>query len=260
MLPLIYVGRVSIPSYGLCMATGIIVAFVAAFFRLKRRGGSFDSLLLIASAALALGLFCAKVSYYLFSYGVDRLFSELASGDFSGLRDAGLVYYGGLIGGVIGACVAVKASRVDFCDVSNAIVPCIPLGHAFGRIGCLLTGCCYGLHYNGAFAVHSAFVNQAETLFPIQAVESLLNMLLFVALLFYTRTKRNGVITLSVYLIAYSLIRFILEFFRGDLIRGIYWGFSTSQWISVLLIATAAVIIAFSRRNRFNLFTRAFKP
>ena len=243
MLPLIYIGSISIPSYGVCMAVGIIVACIVAHFRIKARGGTIDSLLLVAAVALAIGLCCAKISYYIFSYDIGRLISEVASGDFSGFSDAGLVYYGGLIGGIVGAYIAIKTSNYDFDDYVNAIVPCVPLGHAFGRVGCMLAGCCYGLHYNGVLAIHSAYIDPSETLFPIQAVESFLNIILFAVLILFAKKKRNGMITLSVYLILYSIMRFILEFFRGDLIRGVYWGFSTSQWISALLLIISVVVI-----------------
>lgn len=254
MLPLIYIGSISIPSYGICMATGIVVACVMAYIRLKHRGGSFDSLLLVVAVALAIGLCCAKISYYLFSYGIDRLFSEIASGDFTGFSDSGLVYYGGLIGGIIGAYIAIRVAKYDFNVYVNAIVPCIPLGHAFGRIGCLLAGCCYGLHYDGVCAIHSVYVDPTETLFPIQAVESLVNIALFIILLIYTQKERKGIITLSLYLVLYSIVRFVLEFFRGDLIRGIYLGVSTSQWISALLVIISVFVIVLDRQNKLQSF------
>ena len=252
MLPLIHIGSFSIPSYGICMTIGIVVAFTVAYFRLKRRGGSFDSLLHVAAVALAFGLCCAKLSYYIFSYGICRLIFEVMSGDFSGFTDAGLVYYGGLIGGIIGAYIAIKTAKYNFHDYVNAMIPCVSLGHAFGRVGCMLAGCCYGLHYSGVFAIHSAYVDPSETLFPIQAVESLLNIIIYIVLVLFTKKQRIGIITLSVYLILYSVIRFILEFFRGDHIRGIYWGISTSQWISSLLIIFSVIVIAWFRKTSSN--------
>ena len=251
MLPYIDIGFLSVPSYGVCMAAGIIVACLIAYFRLRSRGGNFDSLLLVVAAAVLVGLCCAKIFYYIFSYGLGRLISEALSGDFSGFTDSGIVYYGGLIGGIIGAFAAIKANHCDLDAFLNAIVPCVPLGHAIGRIGCLLGGCCYGVPYDGPLAIHSVYLDPMDTRFPIQAVESLLNIVIFFVLLIYTRKKRNGMVTLSVYLILYSIVRFILEFFRGDLIRGVYWGFSTSQWISALLIIVSAAVIILTRQGRF---------
>ena len=238
MLPYLYIGPFTIPSYGFCMSVGIIVACLVALYRLKARGGNFDSLLMVTAVAFAIGLCCAKIAYYIFSYGVGRLFSELKNGNFSGFSDAGLVFYGGLIGGIIGALLAIKLNRYDFDIHVNAITPCIPLGHAFGRIGCLLAGCCYGMPYDGCLAVHSAFVDSQQTIFPIQLIESVCNIALFVILILYTKKPKKGLQTLSLYLASYSIIRFVIEFFRGDLIRGIYMGLSASQWISVLIILT----------------------
>ncbi len=249
MLPQINIGSLVIPSYGICMDTGIVIAFLVSYYRLRARGGSVDSLLMIAAVAMAVGLILAKIAFYIFSYGVDRLISELLTGDFSGFSNAGLVYYGGLIGGIAGACVAIRVSKLDFDTYACAIVPCIPLGHAFGRIGCLLAGCCYGLRYKGAFAVHSVYVDTGETLFPIQAVESIWNIVLFTALSLYSRKKKNGHLLLEFYIVLYAIARFILEFFRGDLIRGVYWGFSTSQWISFLLASVCLALIVRNRRQ-----------
>ncbi len=236
MHPIIHLGSVEVPAYGLCMVIGIIVAFVLSYFRLRKKGEIIDSLLLVAAVAMIIGLCCAKIFYYVFSYGLGRLFREVFSGDFSGFQDSGLVYYGGLLGGIVGAFVAIKTNKLNFDNYVNAIVPCVPLGHAFGRIGCLMAGCCYGQPYEGVFAVHSVDLDPNLLLFPIQAVESILNALLFVVLIFFTKKERKGITTLAFYIVAYSIIRFILEFFRGALIRGVYAGLSTSQWISILLI------------------------
>ncbi len=249
MLPYIYIGTYAMPSYGLCMATGIVVACLVAYFRLRSRGGSIDSLLMVAAVAFALGLCCAKISYYVFSYGIGRLFSEIMSGDYSAFSDSGLVFYGGLVGGIIGALIAIKTNKYNFDVYANAIIPCIPLGHAFGRVGCLLAGCCYGIHYEGYFAIHSIYVDPGYTLFPIQAVESILNILLFILLSLYTHKQKNGIVLLSLYVVAYSVARFTLEFFRGDLIRGVYLGLSTSQWISILLIVFFLALIVFNHKR-----------
>ena len=249
MHPIIHIGPISVPAYGLCMATGIVVAFVLAFLRLRKKGEKFDSLLLVAAVAMIIGLCFAKIFYYIFSYGIGRLFHEVISGDFSGFENSGLVYYGGLLGGIVGAFIAIKYNKLDFDNYVNAIVPCVPLGHAFGRIGCLMAGCCYGLPYNGLMAVHSVNVGPDTLLFPLQALESVLNLVLFVALLCFTSKNHKWTMTLAVYIIIYSIARFILEYFRGDLIRGIYMGFSSSQWISLLLILICLALFFLNRKG-----------
>lgn len=245
MLPYIHIGKFSIPSYGLCMALGIITAVFISYRRLARRGESLDSLLLVGAVTMLFALFGAALANFVFSYGLKRLFLEIRAGDYSALENVGLVYYGGLIGGVCGAILAVSVNHFDFDIFSDAMVPALPLGHAFGRVGCLLAGCCHGKPYAGRFAVHSLFYNADASLFPIQAVEASLNCLLFFILSAYVdryaRQKHNALVA---YLFLYSIERFIIEFYRGDSIRGIYHGLSASQWISIAIFS--GVMIRFA--------------
>lgn len=249
MLPYLYIGSAKLPLYGLFSALGIIVSFSLAYGRLKQNGGTGDALFLVAAASMAFALIGAKIAYFLSSYGMARLIREALAGDFSGLNDSGMVYYGGLIGGIAGAVAAVRLSDLDFDLYAGAIVPCIPLGHAFGRVGCLFAGCCYGVPYDGVCAVHSVYAAAEQSLFPVQAVEALLNIALFIAFVIFCGTKRKGAHTLCFYLIAYSAIRFAVEFFRGDLIRGVYHGISTSQWISAGLIACSVLLLIVGKKR-----------
>lgn len=248
MLPYLHIGKISLPSYGVLMALGIIVAVLISYIRLKKNGETFDSLLLVGAITMLLALFGAVFAYFAFSYGLKRLFLELFSGDFSALENVGMVYYGGLIGGVIGAIAAVLINKFDFTVFSDAMVPALPIGHAFGRIGCLLAGCCYGLPYDGVLAVHSAFVDSAITLFPIQAVESAANILMFLVLTIYVnRNSDRKHNTLVAYLFLYSIERFVIEIYRGDSIRGIFYGLSSSQWISIAIFAVVLIRFAVLR-------------
>lgn len=253
MLPYINIGSYKVPSYGVCMTIGIIVACIVTYIRLKSKGGTIDSVLMVAAVSIVMALTGAKLLYIIVSYGIDRLFREICAGDFSGFENTGLVFYGGLIGGVIGALVAIHTNNYDFHSFAYAAIPCIPLGHVFGRIGCLFAGCCYGQQYNGLFAVHSAFVESSILLFPIQVVEAMLNLILFMILVIYAKKHQDGVIILSLYLLLYSIIRFILEFFRGDIVRGLYQGLSTSQWISCLLLVSSVLLWLYrSKKTQFQ--------
>ena len=131
--------------------------------------------------------------------------------------------------------VALRWQQLDIRKVEQCIIPVLPLGHAVGRLGCLFAGCCYGFEYTGPLAVKNLLISAEKTYFPIQLIEALLNLGIFIFLLWYTRKKRPTYHILCVYLYVYSILRFILEFFRGDLIRGVFLMLSTSQWISVVL-------------------------
>lgn len=250
MLPYIYIGQTPIPTYGLCMAMGIIVACLVSFVRLKKRNEHGENLLLVGAVGMVFALIFAKAAYYVFSYGISRLISEILSGNFTGFENAGLVYYGGLVGGVIGGVIAIKCEHLPYRQYCDAIVPCIPLGHAFGRIGCLLSGCCFGQEYTGSIAVHTPFLPPETTAFPIQLVEVLVNVGIFIVLVRYATNDDCRHQTLSLYVLLYGIARFILECFRGDLVRGIFGGLSSSQWISIACIVASLTVILFSIQKR----------
>ena len=132
----------------------------------------------------------------------------------------------------------------------NAIVPCIPLGHAIGRVGCLFAGCCYGLPYNGIGAIHLNPVGITHPVFPVQLLEAVLNLILSGCLLLYSRKKPSGYSLLFLYLICYAVIRFLLEFLRGDQIRGLFIGLSTSQWISLLMLLSGSLLLFLAHTHK----------
>lgn len=241
MYPFISIGRFQLSLYGLCMATGILIAGFLACRRAARRGGEDTMVLALAAAGVGLGLLGAYVTYFIVSYpgGVPALFQEMRAGDFHGLGEGGLVFYGGLIPAAAGVLLMARLLHLDLGLYLDAMVPCVPLGHAFGRLGCTFAGCCYGIDYTGVGALHTAYAPE-HTHFPVQPLEAALNVLLFLALARFTKNRRRGMKTLWAYLAGYGVIRFGLEFLRGDLIRGVYGTFSTSQWISLALVALAA--------------------
>ena len=167
----------------------------------------------------------------------------------------GFVFYGGLIGGILGIFIYAKQFKIEFKSLLLTIVPVIPLVHAIGRIGCLCAGCCYGMEYHGfgAITFHNSLIAPNEIpLFPTQILESICNLLIFVILIITYKKYIGTYKTVGLYCMLYSIVRFILEFFRGDLIRGIYLGISTSQWISIALLILGLVIFIKGEKNNEN--------
>ena len=150
----------------------------------------------------------------------------------------GSVFYGGLIGGLITSYIYIKKEKLNIDMISDLSAPLIPLFHMFGRIGCFLTGCCYGIESKIGFTYKHSLMELANGVnrFPIQLVETSYNLILFIILtIFYKEGKFKGKL-LYIYLILYPIGRFIFEFFRGDAYRGFTFGLSTSQFISILLL------------------------
>lgn len=243
MLPYINVFGRAIPAYGLCMALGIMLAAALALCRAKRAGVNENSIIIVMASAVGFALIGAKLLYIFASYGLVKALREIATGDFSALTGGGLVFYGGLIFGAFGAFTASQLLHEESEKLTAISVPVIPLGHACGRVGCFLAGCCYGLPYAGDFGIKVISGGTEYTLFPIQLVEAALNIVLFAVLIHMSR-KLNGYKLLSTYLAIYAVMRYILEYFRGDKIRGYGMGLTTSQWISAaILLASAAYLL-----------------
>ncbi len=153
----------------------------------------------------------------------------------------GSVFYGGLLGGIAVGFWYGRKKRLDLALWSDLVAPGIPLFHAFGRVGCFLGGCCYGVVCPIGFQYRYSLLPEANgpVRFPIQLVEAGCNLILFFVLDRLLQKKRCKGRLLCVYLLSYAPLRFLLEFWRGDALRGIWWGLSTSQWISLLVMACA---------------------
>jgi phosphatidylglycerol:prolipoprotein diacylglycerol transferase len=121
------------------------------------------------------------------------------------------------------------------------MAPYIALGHAFGRLGCFFAGCCYGAPCSGPVCItfndpHS-LAPLGVPLFPTQLMESGGDLIIFGALIFLRRYKTFDGQLFWLYPLFYSVLRFTVEFFRGDAVRGLYFGglVSTSQIIAVFM-------------------------
>ena len=156
----------------------------------------------------------------------------------------GSVFYGGLLGGIAAGVLYGKKKKLSLSAWSDMVAPAVPLFHVFGRIGCFLGGCCYGVESTFGFVYQYSLIAEANgvTRFPIQLVEALWNLLLFLILSRLLQKNRFPGRLFCIYLLTYAPARFLLEFWRGDALRGIWLGLSTSQWISLLIIIGALLV------------------
>lgn len=242
--------------YGLMMAIGFLTCSVIAWFRTRKRGMIGENLIIIAAMVLLFALIGGMLFFLLVTYTPEQIIRLIREGKWDMLM-GGIVFYGALIGGVFGAWIGSKIARDDIRNYLDIVVPVIPLGHAIGRIGCLCAGCCYGRPTDSAIGVvYTEPVGGAPTgvpLLPTQLFESAANLVIFVILMIVSGRTRSKYLTTFLYCILYGTIRFVLEFFRYDSIRGSAGGLSTSQWISLGLIAgaiIAAVCYHLFKRNR----------
>lgn len=239
-----------IPLYGLFFWLGIFFAALAAIFVCRRLGLPLFDLACSAVYTVIAGIVGAKLLYIAVAFQDIVAFAKENEIGFIKLVPmlikGGFVFYGGLIGGFFGLAIYTIKFKMDPCAMFQVYAVVLPLGHAFGRVGCFLGGCCYGVAYNGFLAYTYEIATGAAPvgvpLLPIQLIEALLLLLLFgvqVILLLAYPTKKT--LPICNYAFSYSIIRFVLEFFRGDKERGMLLRFSTSQWIS-----TAVFLVTFA--------------
>ena len=149
----------------------------------------------------------------------------------------GSVFYGGLLGALSVAAIYLrrKPERKYLVDLAT---PGIPLFHFFGRIGCFLGGCCYGIPSPFGFTFTNSLVIEANGIrrFPVSLLEASFNMGLFIFLSHCFNKGKYKDKLLYVYLGLYATGRFFIEFLRGDAVRGIWLFLSTSQIISLAIL------------------------
>lgn len=181
----------------------------------------------------------------------------------------GFVFFGGLLGTFGVLLILITVSKMKMYPFLDIVCVYIPLAHSFGRIGCFLAGCCFGVVCNGPLCIEYPLWSHAYReqireglinytshvslpVFPVQIVESICNLCIFTVLyIMYNKGGvKNGTI-IKVYLITYSVVRFFLEFLRGDTPRGIYFGFSTSQYISSAIVAVIVISNIFRKPASF---------
>ena len=240
MHPFLHIGSITLPMYGLCTMVGTIFALLAVF-RLRKKGSplSEDNLLDALIWAILLGFICAKALYFI----VDPPQMPHSWSELWDLISAGLVFYGGLLGGLLGLFLVSRKTKKSMITYTDLMAPCFPLAHAGGRVGCLMAGCCYGMEYSGPCAV----VLDGVSRLPTQLMEAgFLVILSLVLIAVYLKKPRRGKVT-GLYLTLYAVWRFIIEFFRADE-RGAVGPLSTSQFISLFILAFGVYLLIRSRQ------------
>lgn len=229
------IGPVTIYGYGLMVAIAIIAAYLTAEYRAKKKGLEHESVFTLTLWCLCGGIVGSKLLYFITIF--DRIMEDPSIMlDFQN----GFVVYGGILGGILGGFIYCRIKKWNFLEYFDLTMPEIALAQGIGRIGCFLAGCCYGKETDSPIGIafhDSAFAPNNVKLIPTQLISAVLDVVLFGILLFVDKKKKKHGQVAAVYLILYSIGRFVVEIFRGDLERGNVGGLSTSQFIAIILLA-----------------------
>lgn len=247
---LLTIGPLTIHGYGLMTAIGIIAAYFSAEYRAKKKGLQPERIFGLVVCCVVLGYLCSKLLYI-----ITILPDLIANPDIflSSLAD-GWVVYGGILGGILGGWLYCRWKKLETWKYFDLGLASVALAQGFGRIGCFMAGCCYGAETSGPLAVvfpdTCQYAPPGVPLVPTQLISSALDFLLFFFLILYDRKwkKRDGEVT-AWYLILYSAGRFILEFWRGDAIRGAVGPLSTSQFIGIFTFLAGIILLALRRKS-----------
>lgn len=257
------IGPFTLRSFGLMAALGFLAAyFVVRRFSERIAGIPRDDssqLLVFAMVGGALG---ARLAYV----------AEHWSAEFAGqpvievfrFDRGGLMFYGGLGGAIVALACLARLRRCAFQDLIDLSAIALPLGHAFGRVGCFLNGCCYGRPAESLLCVQYPAGSEpwhaqlsgglipstaiaSLPVIPSQLIEAALNLALFAALAATARRRpRRGTLS-GAYLVAYAMIRFGTETLRSDP-RMSVGPFSISQFICLFAFAAGCLLLLASRK------------
>ena len=157
----------------------------------------------------------------------------------------GLVFYGGFIGASLACLFYSLWHKLPVWRVADVLAPSIALGSAFGRVGCLMNGCCYGRVCNLPWAIHYPIghLTYPHAVHPTQIYDALLNLCLYGFLAWLFRHRRFEGQVFAAYLIGYALARSFVEIFRGDYPQYYLGGWATPAQVVSLGIIAAGIAL-----------------
>lgn len=247
MLNDIPVGPVTIHMYGLMIGIGFAAAYLICCSRAKKRGLSEDIIWGILICAILGALVGSRLLYYLVS--IPQIIKDPSI--LWNFRN-GYVVYGGIIFGILFGYIYCKKKQVSFFKYLDLVMPSVSVAQGFGRIGCFFAGCCYGRETDSWFHIvytHSDFAPNHIPLIPTQLISSAGNFLIAAVLFRYSsKTDKDGT-TGALYMILYSIGRFVIEIFRNDL-RGAFAGLSTSQIIAIAVFISGVLMMTLLKKQK----------
>ncbi len=245
----------SIPMYDVMIGIGVL----AMLLYVTRRFERLDSYSRTQTNHLVILIIISLLFALLSSYLFDGIFHSIQNGEWS---FGSITFIGGLIGGIVTFLFLLKyhfkEENKDIHKILNTLITGVVLAHAFGRIGCFLAGCCYGIPTEGFLGIifphgHSQIDYPGQAVYPTQLFESIFLFSLFFALNNLKPMKHKET---EIYLIAYGAWRFLIEFIRGD-DRGSFFGFiateynvfpTPSQYLSLLMIVLGIYLLSRKRK------------
>lgn len=238
------IGPVTVYGYGLMIGIGVLVCIWMGMHRAKKYGMKEDAVLDIAIFGLICGFLGAKLLYVIVEW------KAFIQDPLSVLGSEGFVVYGGIILGVLSAIIYCKRKGLIFLEYFDLLSASIAVAQGFGRIGCFLAGCCYGRETDSALGVifpAGSLAPAGVKLLPTQLFSSAGDFGIMFALLWHFKRRKHVGDTGFVYMLIYGVGRFLIEMLRNDN-RGGVGSLSTSQFISIFIVAAAVLLLLYNKK------------
>ena len=251
MCPTLFrIGPITLHTYGLLIAVGFLIAMSVLRRMAVPLGLNAEDVDRLSVQLLLFGILGARVMFF----AVDG-FAGLRQDPLAFFRiwEGGLVFYGGVLGALISAVVYARRRNIPLIRLTDALAPPLLIGHAIGRLGCLAAGCCYGKPADGwpgiTFTNPDTLAPRFVPLLPTQPMESAaLGVLFLGSWALFKRGVRTGGLT-AYYLCGYAVVRFLMEFLRGD-DRGRFIGaLSPSQAFAIPMFLAGLLVLWSSLRE-----------
>jgi len=242
-------------AYGVLVACAFLMAIFWVGYDAKRSGLDAKKATDLVFYIILSGILGSRIVYIVITEWEPFLANPII---FFKLWEGGLVWYGGLIAALIVAVFYVRHYKLPVLPYIDCFAPAVALGHALGRIGCVLAGCCFGkpIGHDAWYAMIfpadvGSFAPPNVPLYPTQLMEAGAEILIFILLLIVRHYKKFSGQVIASYLMLYGVARFVIEFFRGDMDRGFVIPdlISVSQFVSILMIFAGCVLYIWSSKR-----------
>lgn len=238
-------GPITVHWFGICIAVAFLAGMWTAARRAPRIGITGEHIADLVVPWLLLGGIVGARVMFIVTYWKDEFVGKPWWEIFM-IQRGGLVFYGGLIGASLAVVVFALIKKLSLWKLADILAPSIALGSLFGRLGCLMNGCCFGRACEMPWAIKfpSDHITRGQPVHPTQIYDALLNLALYLGLawLFRHRRKFDGQI-FAIYLMCYAVTRSTVEFFRGDYSDGhLHNGFTPAHLLSVGIFVAGVVL------------------
>ena len=241
-IDLFSIGKFTIHGYGLMIALGFLFALIFGMWQCKKKNLNDDLFYNLAMCVLIFGWLGGKILFIIVE------FKQFLISPMSVIGSEGFVVYGGIISGVLTIFVFCKIKKIDFLSYIDVIATAVAINQGFGRIGCLMAGCCYGRETDSwpyIIFPEGCMAPAGVKLVPTQIYSAVADFLLFLLLFMIINSKKyvKGM-GMAVYLTCYAIGRSIIECFRSDA-RGEVGVLSTSQFISIFIGILGVILLIY---------------